>query len=600
MRRWTFALLALALGCGRPRHGSNKTEDEPGPKDRRIVEVDLSRGAPESTSGGLFQLPASRTYTGLVRALERARDDSLTAGVWVRLGAQGVDFARSEELGRALGALRDKGLPVVCHAHGLTNASAMLAARGCSKLWLSPAGSVDTVGIAAELVHLKGLLDRLKVGVDFLAIGKFKSGAEPLTREEPSANAREALSATLASIRQSWLDGAEQGRPGRDLKQKLEQGPYSPEEAKAAGIVDAVGFESQALSEIKKLAKTEHVHAAFGDRAKRGGGLDIGELIRVLAGGDDEGKGKPHLAVVPAEGAIGMDGNGPLDGSGITAKALTRTLKRLAKDDSVKAVVLRIDSPGGSPLASDLIWHELLELRKKKPVIASVGSMAASGGYYIACGAQRIIAERTSIVGSIGVFGGKIVIGPALREIGVNSFAIPANPDPVAGARAVYLSPFDPWDDATRERVRAHMQSIYDLFIARVAQARKLPEAQIRENAEGRIWSGVQGKERGLVDELGGLSLAIAEARKLASLDADAPVSVEGPRDGVLEMLLSGAEASEHASEGELAAALARYEKEHATLGLLPPALRVSAASLAPLLHGETTLAALPFALELR
>jgi protease-4 len=601
MRPWALVAfsLVLSLGCGRPRHESASKSNELGPKDRRIVEIDLSNGAPESAKAGLFQLPAGRTYTGLVRTLEDARSDPLTAGLWVRLGGQSIDFARAEELGRLLGAVRDKGVPVVCHAHTLTNASSLLVSRGCSKIWLSFGGSVDSVGIAAEVVHLKGLLDKLKIGVDFLAVGKFKSGAEPLTREEPSANAREALASTLGSIRDSWLTAADSGRPGRELKQKLEQGPYSPEEAKAAGIIDAVGFESQALGEAKQLAKTEHVQSGFGEGAKTGGGFSVSEVIRVLAGGEDDSKGTPHISVVPAEGAISMDSGGPLDSSGITAKALTRTLKRIAKDDSIKAVVLRIDSPGGSPLASDLIWHELVELRKKKPVIASVGSMAASGGYYIACGAQRIIAERTSIVGSIGVFGGKIVLGPALHEFGVNAFAIAANPDPAAAARAAYLSPFQPWDDATRTRVRAHMQSIYDLFISRVAESRKIPDAQIRENAEGRIWSGVQGQERGLVDELGGLATAIAAARKLTGLAADAPVTIEGPRDGILEMLFSSDDASASASEGELKAAVARFEREHALLEALPPALRMSGAALGPLARGETAVAALPFALIL-
>jgi protease-4 len=597
VRRLALLGLALALACSaRPRRSQDSSAPEPGPKDRRLVEFDLSAGFPETSPSALLQMPATRSYTGLVRALERAHDDPLTAGVLVRLGPQVVDYARAEELGELLGRFRKKNLSVVCHAHGFTNASAYLVARGCSRVWLSAAGSVDSVGIAAELVHLKGLLDRLKIDVQFLAIGKYKSGAESLTRETPSENSREALTSTLGSIRTTWLEGAESGRPGKALEQKLEQGPYTPDEAKNLGIIDAVGFESEARADAKRLAKTALTSQAFGPASNKGDGFDLGALIRLLSGADNESEGKPRIAVVPAEGAIGMSAGGPLAASGITAQSLNRTLKRLAADDSVKAVVLRVDSPGGSPLASDLIWHELMELRKKKPVVASIGSMAASGGYYIACAAQRVVAERTSIIGSIGVFGGKVVVGPALREFGVNAVAISANPEPSAAARATYLSPFSHWDDATRERVRVHMQGIYDLFVARVAEARKLPNEVVRDHAEGRIWSGAQGRDRGLVDELGGLATALDAARKLAGLGRDAIVSVEGAREGLLDLLLVG----DDASAAQIAAAVSRFQQDHALLAELPPELRANAAALAPLFHGETVVAALPFAFALK
>jgi protease-4 len=193
------------------------------------------------------------------------------------------------------------------------------------------------------------------------------------------------------------------------------------------------------------------------------------------------------VAVIPAQGAIAMESGGAFESGGITAKALTKTLRRLKKDESVKAVVLRIDSPGGSALASDLLWHELRELKKVKPLVVSVGGMAASGGYYMACAADRIIAEPTSIVGSIGVFGGKIVLSSALEEVGVHTETFPASPEPGAAARAAAQSPFSAWDDATRERIRAEMQSVYDLFITRVSDSRKMPREKVEEHAQGRI-----------------------------------------------------------------------------------------------------------------
>ena len=261
----------------------------------------------------------------------------------------------------------------------------------------------------------------------------------------------------------------------------------------------------------------------------------------------------------------------------------------------MKAVVLRINSPGGSPLASDLIWHEMMELRKKKPILVSVGNMAASGGYYIACAGQRIFAERTSIVGSIGVFGGKINVAPALEQFGVHAETFAASPEPGAAARAAFNSPLTSWDDSTRERVRAQMQGIYDLFIARVAHGRHMEVDKVRVSAEGHIWSGDQGLERGLVDEIGGLTEALAAARKAANLDADAPVTVEGGRESLLDSLL----VSDDASDADAAAAFERLSDAPSAhlMSNVPPELRAFVSGFAPLSGTEHVAVALPYGL---
>jgi protease IV len=592
VKRFAWLLLALSACEGRPRATPGPGEDESSiasANERRVIEFDLSSGVPESTgAGGLFQMPATRTYAGLVRALERGLEEETTAGVFVRMGGQTFDLAQAEEIGGLLARYSKKKLPVVCHAHGFTNATAAMAVRGCSRRWLSPAGSLDTVGIAAQQVYLKGLLDRVGIQVDFLAMGRYKSGAEPLTHDGPTEDSRRNLVETLAAIRQGWLDSVSDPA----LKAALEHGPWSPEEAKANGLIHELGFEAGALAEAKKLGAVDASSASFGPRADSGKGLGIGEIVRVLAGAE-EATHQPHLAVVPAEGSITMDPGGPFDSGGINLRSLAKTLKRLANDESVKAVVLRIDSPGGSALASDLIWHEVTELRKKKPVITSVGGMAASGGYYIAVASQYIVAEPTSIVGSIGVFGGKIAFAPALANFGINAVTFPASPEPGAAERATYLSPLSTWDDSTRERVRAQMKSVYDLFVARVANGRKISVEAAHDSAQGRIYGAAQALERKLVDELGGLREALAVARRLGKLEEDAPVTVEGAAEGLLEMLMLG----EDASEAQIAAALARLEKRNVIgLGALPERMRPFAAALAPLLQGERVVAALPYA----
>ncbi len=606
MKRAALSLVlcaSVALSCeGRPRSwtgtvGKRASSSLFAKAGAKVVEIDLSRGAPESTEGGFLPLPAARTYVGLVRALERVRDDQDAKGVFVRLGERSVGFARAHELATLLAGIRQQGKPVVCHAHGLDNAGAWVALAGCDRIWLSPAGEVATVGIAGQAVYFKSALDKLKISADFLHAGKFKSGSEPLTRDGPSDEARLALTETLASIRTTWLDGVEAAKRGRSARADMETGPWSPREAKERGLVDELGYESQALEDAKRRASAERVTTGFGAKSQPSEGPDIGELIRILSGADDNAAGRPHIAVVPAEGAISMAPGGLLDGGGITAKALTKTLRKLAKDDSVKVVVLRIDSPGGSALASDLIWYELRELKKKKPIVASVGEMAASGGYYLACAADRVIAEPTSIVGSIGVFGGKIVLNEALAEYGVNTVTFPASPEPGAGSRAAYLSALAKWDDPTRQRVKKQMEEIYQLFLERVAESRNLPIDTVRTAAEGRIWSGRQGFEKKLVDELGGLSRALAVARDLGKLDERAPVVVVGRDESLIESLLLG----ESAEANAVQQAVERVTRARAPLTrAVASDLRPFVSALAPLMQDETALATLPFAFVVR
>lgn len=593
-----LSALCVASCFSRPRAtrfdetegGSSKTDKG------ELVEIDLGSGAPESTdSAGLFPLPAARTYAGLVRTIERAASDKDTTGVFVRLGLGSMALANSEELGAELEHLRKSGKPVVCHAHQLGNSTILLFARGCDRIWLSPAGEVASVGIAAQVVYLKRLLDRLDIGTDFLHMGRYKSAVESLTRVGPSDDAREALEESLQSVRKSWFDGVTQARPTKTVKDSLETGPWSAKEAKQRGLIDEIGVESDARKDARERAHAGKLRVAYGPSAHADDGPSLIEVLRLLAGGGESTGGRAHVAVVPGEGAI-VTGGGDLFGGGIAERAFSKTLRRLAKDDSVKAVVLRLDSPGGSALASDLIYAEVAELKKRKPVVTSVGAMAASGGYYIACASNRIIAESTSIVGSIGVFGGKIVLGAALRDLGIDSVTFAANPAPGAEARAAYLSALTPWDDATRERVRAQMAATYDLFIDRCAAGRGLPAEQIRKVAEGRIWTGAQGKERGLVDELGGLVRAIQAARELGKLEKDAPVSVEGSSEGLLEALML----SDDASDEEIARALPHAKARARVFDALPRELRPYAATLSPLAGGERVLSALPFALLIR
>ncbi len=596
-------VVAASTGCdGRHRAStaSGGSHDEPraGPA---IAVLDLSDGVPEQPPTGLLGLSSKgASFDELVHEVERLGRDKDVRGILVRLGTARIGLARAQEIGTMIGALGTR-LPVWCHADDLSNGTLYLAARACKRTWLSPASSVDAVGLAAQTLYFHKLLaEELGLDVDFLQVGKYKGAEEPFTRDGPSPEARASLQSTLSDMRTVWLDGLHQARPAMP-EAAPEDGPYSARRAKELGLVDEVGYFDEARDALEKDAAAVRAEVRLGGGAASGGGDDLSDVLRAIAG---ESLGSAPVALVRADGAISMEGGGGLlsaESGGIVERRLVKTLVRLERDDDVKAVVLRIDSPGGSALASDLLWHQLMRIRASKPLVVSIGSMAASGGYYLASAGSVVFADAASIVGSIGVVGGKVAADQALERIGVHAETIPAKVgDPAAAARAAYESLLMPWDDATRERLLATMTGIYDLFLARVAEGRNISFERVAASAEGRIFSGRDGKARGLVDEIGGLAEAIARARVLGGLPADARVSVVGETSGLLDALGGGrAAGSRTAPAGERLLG-ERGLAELASTELGPELLPFVAASLAELGDHERVLCALPFALTVR
>ncbi len=607
MRVFRLSALVLSVllvsGCdGRSRAGDKKE----GPAlsgGGYVAHINLAEGAPEGVVGdGFFPRPASETFVGLIRTLGRLEKDKAAKSVFVRLKGHSFGFAQAKELGERLHRV-GQVKKVVCHTHQADNATFWLLSQGCHQIWVSAAGEVPTVGIGAELSYIKGALDKFGIEADMLAMGKYKSGGEALTRTSPSEDSLRNLKDTLTDLRGEWLSGIAAGRSDADARKKhVEDGPWSPKRAQELGLIDHVGFEDEALESARRAGGTETTKVVFGPGAQAKESSPAAEVVRFLAGSESRDR-RDRIAVVPALGSITMAAGGPFSGAeGITASAMTATLRRLRKDDSVRAVVMRMDSPGGSPLASDLIWREMMLLRNEKPVIVSIAGMSASGGYYIASGATKIVASSTAIVGSIGVFGGKIVLGGAFQKLGVTSYPVAASPEEGADERATHLSSMTKWDEPTRKRVREGMQRIYDLFVERVAEGRALPKEKVYATAEGEIYLAGVGKERGLIDELGGIEKALEVARKEGNLPANIPVVVEGGQENILSALLLGPEPE----ADDVKAALLRYEakrlEDAASLafGMQGSTLRPFAAQIAPMFAGESVIAALPFALEIR
>ncbi|HMY15216.1 MAG TPA: signal peptide peptidase SppA [Polyangium sp.] len=610
-RRRSFAPLIAAvvvstmgLACqGRPKSTSGSAKSRPSFDAPAVVEIDLGHGAPELPAAGIFAAGRGRGFADLVQTIESANNRSTTKGFFIRLGTAGFGLARAHEIGRLLDAIRKSKKPVVCHADDLGNGTLLLASVGCDRIWLSPAAGVNSIGLAAEMLYGKRLLDKLHVDVNFLQVGKYKGAKEPFTNDSASPEARESLEGALRGMRTAWLDAISKGRNNPELSSIVEDGPYAPEEAKTKGLIDAVGYVDEAREEAKKLAGAERIVTRFGGGPGNepvSNGL-VG-VLRALAG--PGGTGEPRIAVAIASGGITMTSSqSPLGGSeGISERDLGKTAARLTEDESVKAVVLRIDSPGGSALASDLIWKKLMKLRSEKPLVISVGGMAASGGYYLACAGTKIVADETSIIGSIGVVSGKLAVKKTLDELGVSTEIVAAAPDPKKAARAAYMSPFTGWDEATQGKVLSSMTSVYDLFVQRIAEGRGFEAAKVGTFAEGRIFGGVEAKERGMIDELGGLSDAITLARKLASLPDDVPVDILGGPAGLLELLDADAEDPDARSE---AAKRSVRQTAWATVlpevsGIAPPALGTFLGSMTPLLTGERMLVAMPFGLQVQ
>jgi protease IV len=523
-RLFPFLAIALAIGCrGRPRSWDVPIEAErPRLTGAAVLEFDLGAGAPETSKGGVLQIPSRHTFDALVAALHQADKRKDLKGVFVSFGAAPLGWARAHELGDALVELRNKKIPVLCHADAWDHGAYAAAVRGCDTIALSPGGEVETTGPAATVPYARELLvDKLHASVDILQVGKFKGAAEPLTRDGPSEEYRESINGALNAIAKSYRDAMET----RQLGEMIGTGPWAADAAKDKKLVDLLCDRKAARAEVKKRAGNVPVMTAFGPGMEGPPKLGITDLIRLLSAPSGEASARPHVRLVRLHGEIslGGDGGGGIFGqpTGIVARHVVERAHSLAEDNRVKAVVLRIDSPGGSALGSDLAWIALKELRDKKPVVVSVGEMAASGGYYLASAGSRIFAEPESIVGSIGVVGGKISFGGTFAMAGIHTASF-------GDKRAAQLTSMtEPWDDATRAQLLDTMKSIYDLFLKRIADGRGRAQGSFDSAVEGRVFGGERAKELGLVDEIGGLGAAIAHAKKAANLDDAAPIVVD-------------------------------------------------------------------------
>jgi protease-4 len=462
------------------------------------------------------------------RLRELAKDDHLT-GIVLRVESPEISLPDVVELRTALHELRAAGKQLRCHAEGATNAAYLLLAA-CDQIALAPLGEIVIAGPAAMPIHVKPLLDKLGIQADFVHVGAYKGAAEPLTRDSPSKEMEETLGAILDQRYRSIVQmiATDRKLDPNAVERLIDTAMFSPDQAKAARLIDEVApfeaFRDEVAAPWSKLELSSDHKDQLAAMLK---------LARFIGAMPPERPTGDHVALVYALGNI-VDGNGEgLLGARqeIAAQTLVAALRAIAADDAVKAVVLRIDSGGGSAQASELIWHAISELAARKPVVASMSDVAASGGYYIASGASEIFALPDTLTGSIGVVGGKIAPAGALSKLGVNTFPIGR------GKRATMFASLGPWTEDERAAIMAMMDATYTTFVSRVAAGRRKKPADIQPIAQGRVWTGAKAKELGLIDELGGLDAAVAEARKRGKVDAVAELEVYPPAPTLRDVL---------------------------------------------------------------
>jgi protease-4 len=478
------------------------------PRDWLVLRLDhgLSDAPPSAPRWLDPALPQPRCTAHVLGALAAAERDPRLRGVVARVGQRGIGWGQAVELADAFARLRAAGKRLAVYAEQTGNAGAWLGGLA-ERFWMAPEGRLDLVGVRSDALFLRRGLERLGIRADVLAAGDYKSAGEMFTRDSLSEPAREALGAVVEELWQQLVAGLAAGRAGTAERaaQWIDGGPYLAAQALEAGMIDALVHADELPRRLAELAgdapaadaePRPRLVAEPGYRSLTAPRF----AFRPLAGPGD------RIAVVPLVGTI----RGGLS----SARGVIGVLRELEQDTSVPAVVVRIDSPGGDVLASDRIARALARVALRKPVVASMGDVAASGGYWVAAEAHEIVAEPTTLTGSIGVVMAGLDLEQLLARLGIAR-------DGLERGRHARIY------DATRRRpaeeralLRAQVEDIYARFVARVAQRRRLSDAAAAAAARGRVWTGRAALERGLVDALGGLDLALARARERAGLPA--------------------------------------------------------------------------------
>lgn len=505
-----FILITVAI--------SSASSSKPATPRNAVLELDLREGLTDQTSANPFAAfgGSGLSVVQVVDVLAQAGDDSSVKALLIRLPEAGMTPAAADEVRQAVRRFRATGKPVIAHSQGFLPVGAVISSymvgASASELWMQNTSSFQATGFSTEEIFLGRAFDKYGLQPQFEQRYEFKNAVNGYTESDFTPAHREAMTAWMTSIYDGAVANAAQDRKTTPaaLRTALEAGPYSAEQALGAKLIDKIGQVEEAEAEALRRAGKGSEIISFGDYAS--------------AQGSRDGSGKSAIAIIGGEGAImtGTGGGGDPFGGGssIQSDDLAEAIYDAIEDKDVKAIVLRVSSPGGSPDASEQILAAVRAAKAAgKPVVVSMGAYAASGGYWISSEASYIVAQPSTLTGSIGVFGGKFVMAEALGRFGVDLRGLS-----VGGDYADAFSPAEPFSADQRAAFSQSIDRTYDQFIARVSAGRRLPEGRVREIARGRVWTGAQAKALGLVDELGGLHEAIGAARRLAKIPDDESV----------------------------------------------------------------------------
>ncbi len=479
-------------------------EDTVAVKDGSVLEIQLQRPIADYAGNdeldpfsGLFE--ASQGLDEILHAIAVAKEDDRIRGISLNNNIMLAGMAQTQTLRKALADFKAGGKFIYAYGDFYLQKDYYLCSVADS-LFINPVGALDFKGLSSEVLYLKEIQEKSGIKMEVVRHGKYKSAVEPYLQDEMSTSNREQLQELLHSVWGTMIQdiGASRNLAEQDLNTIADTlGGRFPKMAMETGLLDGIAFMDEYEGKLKNAL-----------------GLTDGEL-NLIALEDYNGyakqkklrSGEDKIAVVFAQGEILYGQGGP---DVIGQDLINEALVKAREDDKVKAVVLRVDSPGGSALTSDIIWREVMLTKQEKPVIVSMGNVAASGGYYIAAGADRIFAEPTTITGSIGVFGTIPNISAFADEIGINAEQVGTNEN------SVDYSLFEPMGDHFRQVLREGIESTYQTFLERVASGRQLTLAQVDSMAQGRVWSGKDAQRIGLVDDLGTLEDAVAAAAEMA------------------------------------------------------------------------------------
>jgi protease IV len=512
-----------------------------------ILELDLSEGiAEEPPADPLSAVLGMRRprLADVLDGLRRARADDKVRALVVRIGARPIGVARVQELRSAIAAFRRSGKATVAWAEtygefGPGNAAYYLA-TAFERIWLQPSGDVGLTGLSLEQWFFRGTMDKLGLEYEVSKRHEYKSAADRLTEQGFTGPAREALEQLASSLTGQITEAVAErlAISPAQARMLIDNGPYVAEEAVELRLVDALGYRDEVYDDVRKSAGPE-AHLLYLARYQRSRAL--AERARKLPD-----RGGDMIALIYAAGPIrrGRSGRGPMSGGAMGSDTVSAALRTAAADPRVRAIVLRVNSPGGSYVASDTIWREVVRARQAgTPIVVSMGDVAASGGYYISMAADAIVAQPGTITGSIGVLSGKPVTTSLLERVGITTDSV------TVGAHADMFSTTRPFSEEEWAKINSWLDRIYADFTGKVAIGRSMTPEQVHEIARGRVWTGADAKAIGLVDDLGGLDDAIALARRKAGLPDGAPVRGY-PRTTPLDRLRRPESSEDHRAAG--------------------------------------------------